>query len=39
MSLWKRAGCHIEYKALEKLMIAKIVREPGLGRLNSLEMG
>ena len=31
MSLWKRAGCKTESKALEKLIVARIVREQGLG--------
>ena len=34
MSLWKRAGCQTESKALEKSMVDRIVREPGLGLLN-----
>ena len=34
MSLWKRAGCHTDSKAFEKSIVARIVREPGLGLLN-----
>ena len=33
MSLWKRAGCQTESKALEKSIVDRIVREPGLGLL------
>ena len=28
MSLWKRAGCQTESKALEKSIVERIVREP-----------
>ena len=28
MSLWKRAECQTESKALEKSVVARIVREP-----------
>ena len=38
MSLWKRAGRQTELKAFEKSIVAQIVREPGLGLLNSFEM-
>ena len=38
MSLWKRAGCQTESKALEKSIVERIVREPGLGLLNPSEM-
>ena len=38
MSLWKRAGCQTESKALEKSIVDRIVREPGLGLLNPSEM-
>ena len=38
MSLWKRAGCQTESKALEKLIVERIIREPGLGLLNPSEM-
>ena len=38
MSLWKKAGCQTESKALEKLIVDRIVQEPGLGLLNSSEM-
>ena len=31
MSLWQRAGCQTESKALEKSIVERIVREPGLG--------
>ena len=34
--LWKRAGC--QSKALEKSIVARIIREPGLGLLNPSEM-
>ena len=34
MSLWKRAGCQTESKALEKSIVDRIVREPGLGLSN-----
>ena len=34
MSLWKRAGCQTESKTLEKLIVNRIVQEPGLGLLN-----
>ena len=36
--LWKRAGCRTESKALEKSIVDRIVREPGLGLLNPSEM-
>ena len=38
MSLWKKAGCQTESTALEKSIVERIVREPGLGLLNSSEM-
>ena len=38
MSLWKRARCQTESKALEKSIVAKIVQDPGLGLLNPSEM-
>ena len=38
MSLWKRAGCQTESKALEKSIVERIVQEPGLGLLNPSEM-
>ena len=38
MSLWKSVGSQTESKALEKSIVEKIVREPGLGFLNPLEM-
>ena len=38
MSLWKRSGCQTESKALEKSIVDRIVREPGLGLLNPSEM-
>ena len=38
MSLWKRAGCQTESKALDKLIVDRIVRDPGLGLLNPFEM-
>ena len=38
MSLWKRAECKTESKALEKSIVERIVREPGLGLLNPSEM-
>ena len=38
MSLWKRAGCQIESNALEKSIVERIVREPGLGLLNPFEI-
>ena len=34
MSLSKRAGCLTESKALEKSIVDRIVRDPGLGLLN-----
>ena len=37
-SLWKRVGCQIESKALEKSIVDRIVREPSLGLLNSSEL-
>ena len=36
--LWKRAGCQTESKALEKSIVDRIVRKPGLGLLNPSEM-
>ena len=36
--LWKRAGCQTESKALEKSIVDRIVREPGLGLLNPSKM-
>ena len=38
MSLWKRAGCQTESKVLEKSIVERIFREPGLGLLNPSEM-
>ena len=38
ISLWKRAGCQTESIAFEKSIVARIVREPGLGLLNPSEM-
>ena len=38
ISLWKRAGCQTESKALEKSIVNRIVREHGLGLLNPFEM-
>ena len=38
MSLWKRAGCQTESKALEKLIVARIVQEPGMGLLSLFEI-
>ena len=38
MSLWKRAECQTESKALEKSIVARIVGEPGLSLLNPFEM-
>ena len=38
MSLWKRVGCQTESKAFEKSIVEWIVREPGLGLLNSSKM-
>ena len=38
MSLPKRAGRQTESKAFEKSIVARIVREPGLGLLNPTEM-
>ena len=37
MSLWKRAERQTESKAFEKSIVASIVRESGLGLLNSSE--
>ena len=37
MSLWKRAGCQTKLKAFEKSIVARIVRELGLGLLNRFE--
>ena len=34
MSLWKRAECQTESKALEKSIVERIVQESGLGLLN-----
>ena len=36
ISLRKRAGCQAEWKALEKSIVARIVREPGMGLQNGL---
>ena len=36
--LWKRTGCQTESKALEKSIVDRIVREPGLGLLKLPEM-
>ena len=38
MSLWKRVGCQTESKALEKSIVERIIREPGLSLLNPSEM-
>ena len=38
MSFGKRAGCQTGSKALEKLKVEKIIREPGLGLLNPSKM-
>ena len=38
ISLWKRAGCQTELKALEKLIVVRVVGEPSLGLLNPFEM-
>ena len=38
MSLWKRAGCQTESKALQKSIVERIVRDPALGLLNPSEM-
>ena len=38
MSLWKRAGCQTEPKASEKSIVERMVRDPGLGLLNSSEI-
>ena len=38
MSSWKRAGCQTELKALEKSIVERIIREPGLGLLGPSEM-
>ena len=39
MSSWKKAGwCLTEWKALEKSIVARIVREPELGLLNPSEI-
>ena len=38
MSLSKKAKCQTELKALEKSIVQRIVREPGLGLLNPPEM-
>ena len=38
MSLRKRAGCQTKSKALEKLIVERIVQELGLGLLNPSEM-
>ena len=38
ISVWKRAGCQTESKALEKSTVVSIVRELGLGLLNPFEM-
>ena len=37
MSLWKRAGCHTESKALEKLIVERIVRKPCLGFVKPIQ--
>ena len=34
----EKEGCQTESKALEKSIVARIVREPGLGLLNPSEM-
>ena len=38
MSLWKRAGCKTESKALAKSIVKRIAREPGMRLLNPSEM-
>ena len=38
MTLWKRAGCQTESKALKKSIVERIVREPSMGLLNPSEM-
>ena len=38
MSLWKRVGCQTEPKAFKKSVVARIVREPGMGLLNPSEI-
>ena len=38
MSLWKRVGCQTETKALEKLIVERIIQETSLGLLNPSEM-
>ena len=38
MSLWKRARRQTESKALEKSIVARVVREPSLGLLDPSEM-
>ena len=38
ISLRKRAECHTEFKALQKSILARIIREPGLGLLDLSEM-
>ena len=37
-NMWKRAGCQTESKALEKSIVDRIVREPGLGLSNPSEI-
>ena len=37
VSLMKREGCQTESKALEKSIVARIVREPGLGLLSTFK--
>ena len=39
MSLWKREGCQTESKALEKSIVERIVREPGLVLFYPSEIG
>ena len=38
MRLWMRAGCQTESKGFEKSIVDRIVREPGVGLLNSFKM-
>ena len=38
ISLWKRAGCQTEWKALDKSIVDRIVQGPDLGLLNPSKM-
>ena len=38
MGLWKRVRCQTESKDFEKLIIERIVREPGLGLLKEQDL-